>query len=39
MSKNKRDLKFFSKKPVYIYGDLDILTNFGFHNVSTEFME
>ena len=36
MSKEKRALKLFSKKPVYVFGDLDILIRFGFHKVSEE---
>lgn len=39
MSKDKKNLKLFSKKPIYIYADLDILTKFNFHRVNKDFME
>lgn len=39
MKKDKRSLMIKSKNPVYIYGDLDIITNMNFHKADQEFME
>lgn len=38
MNKDKKVMKLYSKKYFGLHGDLDILTKFGYHCVSREFM-
>ncbi len=39
MSKDQKNLKIFSKDEIKLFGDLDILIRFGFHNVPDEFLK
>jgi len=37
MCMNKMKLGIYSKNPLKVYGDLDILIQFGFHNIDAKY--